>query len=370
MTTPADSPSPTPPVLGRLTLGVVIATYDRPDSLRELLGDLAEQVTERPFRVVVVDDGGHADLDSVRPVAPPFDLRFIRRDNGGPGAARHCGIEALDTDVIVIVDDDMRVATDFVQSHWDAHQRGAEVVYGFIAPPDDLDRAPLFARFHQRAIDQWLELYRAGTTPSGGRLCTGNVSMRRGAYVAVGGFDLTLVRCEDRDLGLRLEERGCRFAMVEAARSEHRSDHRDAGAWRRRNVVYGRSDEVIARKHPRRADVSPWSFLDELPYVVRPLLVSAALAPRLLGPVGAAAYRVAELADRRAAVGPAMKLVGLTYGLDYYRGVGLQGGGARAAWRSLRAHRRLRGVTVRPRLDVSNVASSAPLRQTATDVAS
>jgi hypothetical protein len=242
---------------------------------------------------------------------------------------------------VVIVDDDMRVGPGFLQAHLDAHRAGAEVVYGWIATDDDVSGEPLFTRYHQRSIDQALVEYRAGAAPSGARLCTGNVSFRRSGYQAVGGFDLSLVRCEDRDLGIRMEAAGMRFVLADDARSEHRSDHDSLPGWRRRNAVYGRSDVSIARKHPTVAEVSPWAFFDELPAVVRPVLVGAAMVPSVGHVVGSACYAVARRIERRAS-GPAMTLVGLCYALDYYGGVGQACGGAAAAlrsWRNWRAHR-------------------------------
>ena len=60
---------------------------------------------------------------------------------------------------------------------------------------------PLFERMHARLLSRQWERFRSGEEPPRGiHVCTGNVSLRRADYFAVGGFDSTLARSEDREL--------------------------------------------------------------------------------------------------------------------------------------------------------------------------
>ncbi len=328
-----------------LQVSVVIATYNRAESLGRLLIDLTDQALAAlhpsEVEILVVDDGGNHDVASVLPARSPFDLTLVTQANGGPAVARHAGIASSTGAVVIVLDDDMRIGPGFVQAHLDAHVAGADVVYGLIE--GDKGKGPLFARYHQMHIDRWLDECRAGAAPRGDRLCTGNVSFSRNAYVSVGGFDPNLIRCEDRDLGIRLEQAGYRFTYCESALSTHESGIHDRSDWRRRNEIYGESDVVISAKHAQRAALSPWAFLAELPTVVHPLLIAVAAFPVLSRPLGAVVYRVGERFDRAGMDSVAMRLAGLTYGVDYYGGAGRRWGSTRRAvaalteWRSSRA---------------------------------
>jgi GT2 family glycosyltransferase len=328
-----------------LDLTVVIATYNRRGSVATILGDLAGQVGLKEgtasFDVIVVNDGGNIDVAAEVPTDLEFRIRVVSRTNGGPANARHSGISLADAAIVIIVDDDMRLDPGFVAAHLGAHVSGAEVVYGVIEA-DHSSKAPLFTRFHDKSIDRWLERYRGGATPQGELLCTGNVSFRRAAYDAIGGFDRSLVRLEDRDLGIRLELAGHRFAFAGNAISTHRSDHADVGVWRKRSRLYGTSDLLIARKYPQRADLSPWSFLGELPKVVHPLLLVAACAPKTARPLGGLTYALAQGVDRVGKGSAAVKLAGLTYGIDYYSGVGQGWGSAKVALAELKRWKAMR----------------------------
>lgn len=328
-------------------VSVVVATYNRLDSLLWLLHDLR---TQKPidgyFEVVVVDDG------SARAVAPevaarvyPFPVRVLTRPNGGPAIARHAGIEAAGGDWIVIVDDDMTLPETFLAAHVDAHhveesEALVDVVLGHIRGPEDRSTLSLFERFHQHSLDRFVEAHRHGLLRlDGGRLCTGNVSFRKVDYLAVGGFDRSLGRLEDRELGIRLEAAGYSLAFCEEAWNEHRSDHEDAATWRRRSGLYGELDTVIAAKYPGNAAVSPWAFLPQLPPISRPVAVLAALVPAL-GRTGAAvAYWVGLQLDRRGRPSMALHGASVCYALDYYAGVGRGLASPRAVVRSLRLWR-------------------------------
>jgi glycosyltransferase involved in cell wall biosynthesis len=308
----------------RVAVSVVVATYNRPDGLSGLLRDLSGQdLGDANFEVVVVDDGG---TENVIPLLGSteyaFPLTVVRQGNGGPGQARHRGISHSHGEVVVIVDDDMHVGPRFLAEHLACHAGGADVVLGHIVSPN-VPTLPLFERFHMEVLERSATEFESGQSrPEGIRLCTGNVSFRRSAYDAVGGFDLSLVRCEDRDLGLRFEVAGYVFAFSTDARSEHQSDHEDVGVWQKRSRLFGELDTKISRKHPTHRTASPWSFFPKLPMFLRPLLLVAACFPKAGATAGARSYRLGLRIEKTGRTKIAMSLASLCYALEYFSGVG------------------------------------------------
>jgi glycosyltransferase involved in cell wall biosynthesis len=336
------------------SVSVVVATYNRLDGLRSLLVDLCAQNCDRgSFEVVIVDDESKIPVTlevADRAVATqsdgvlPFGLRLFRRTNGGPGVARDTGIQEALGQIVVILDDDMRIDPGFLRAHTDRHQTGATVVLGNIQTPRE-GELPLFERFHMGTIDKFVAAVGRGEpVVEGARLCTGNVSFRRSAYAHVGGFDTNLRRCEDRDLGIRFELAGENIVFGEAAVSQHKSDHTDVATWRKRNRLYGELDTTIAAKHTSLPKVSPWAFLAELPRMATPVGLLSATFPALGNLGGSIAYRIAAVLDRRAKTQFALRLAGLSYGLDYYAGVGKAFQSPRGSMRMLRSYRSFRKI--------------------------
>ncbi|MGD9755085.1 MAG: glycosyltransferase [Acidimicrobiia bacterium] len=303
-------------------ISVIIATYNRVASLERLLDDLAAQ--ELPggwqLEVVVTDDGGaQPAAEQVAGHRLADRLRVLTQANAGPAAARHRAIVHSHGSVLLCLDDDMRVDADFVAGHLRHHQRGAEVVLGRIDDASDGAVRPLFHRLHQRYLDGKGDAG-AGAPARGVQLFTGNVSFRTERYHEVGGFDVRLRRCEDRDLGVRFEQAGCRIVSGADVAARHCSDHEDAAGWRRRTEEWGALDQAIAER--RAGAASPWAVLRELPAPFAPVAVAAATAPRAMSPVAGAAYRLGELLARFGLEGPALQAAAITYAVDYFRGVG------------------------------------------------
>lgn len=329
------------------SVSVVIATYNRLLSLLSLLRDLSKQTlpTER-FEVVVIDDGSN---DPVAPhlekLGPPFALRFERQHNQGQAAARQRGALLACGEVIVVLDDDMQVPPGFLEAHLALHDAGARVVLGHIAAPDDVEERALFERFHLQILRRFVEGFRSGhVVPRGVHLCTGNVSFRRVDFLAVGGFDGSLQRSEDRELGIRLEKHGATFAFGDDAVSYHRTDHEDLEVWLSRAFRYGLYDRRIARKHEDVESADPWRFLFLVHPLSRPLLLFTVAAPGAGKHLARGGMRVAFWLDDTGLSRTAISATTLVYGVEYFRGMRSDAGSLPRALLDLARYLEKRGL--------------------------
>jgi len=101
----------------RPSLSVVIPTYNRPELLAQCLeGFAGHTVPPESLEVVIVDDGLDVPLD---PVLAAFEgrlnLRFERRDHGGPAAARNVGVVLASADHLILFDDDQSPLPDMAE---------------------------------------------------------------------------------------------------------------------------------------------------------------------------------------------------------------------------------------------------------------
>jgi GT2 family glycosyltransferase len=313
-------------------LSVVLATFNRPASLVRLLRQLAGQTLDpHEFEVVVVDDGSEPPVEAaLRELHPPYSLTLVRQANAGAAAARHQAVLAARGEILVITDDDMQVPPEFLAAHLALHPTGSRrVVMGRMRDAPQLGQMPLFERFHARLLAR-----RDPTRLRGNALCTGNASLRRADYLAVGGFDVSFRLSEDMDLGLRLEQAGVELLFSEPAYTVHHSDHGDFAAWRRRAFAYGQYDVRIARKYPRLAHADPWRFFFGNALAKRPFALAAAVSPRSARRLGDLVLRSALLLDRIGLGRLAVLSVGVLWELEYFAGVRTQIGALTEAWRS------------------------------------
>jgi GT2 family glycosyltransferase len=312
-------------------VSVVLATYNRRELLERLLRQLAAQtLPPGQFEVVIVDDGSPAPVGDVRDLASPCNVTLIRQANAGAAAARHRGAFAARGEVLVITDDDMQVAPDFLEGHLARHEAGSRrVVVGRIRSSAQLSEMPIFERFHAALLDRWGQRRLHGDA-----VCTGNMSLRRADYLAVGGFDTSLERAEDIDLGFRLEQAGVEIVFSEEATSVHDSDHTSFAVWRRRAVLYGRCWTRMGRKYPRLLRADPWHAFYGHSAAKRPFVMLAVALPALGALLAYATQHAATTADRLGLDRLALSLTSLLWELEFFRGVRQETGDLRTSIRS------------------------------------
>lgn len=312
-------------------VSVVIATYNRLPMLERLLANLAEQTLEpSSYEVVVVDDG------SREPVAPaltgkqlPYHLHVETQANAGQAAARHNGVQHARGDLLVFTDDDMQVGPDFLAQHLSSHPEGSRrAVLGAIKAPPDEGKKPLWERWHQKLLESFTDRCMKGVKPRGNNVYTANFSTRRADYLAVGGFDVTLRRFEDAELGLRLEKAGVEIAFNADAVTLNSSDHTSWANWKRLTELYGISETRVSHKHPDLRHASPWRFWPDLNRVSKPLLFATSIVPPVSRSVVKPVFLVAQAAEKLGFEAAAMAGTTLVYGMNYYRGVRVELGSA------------------------------------------
>jgi glycosyltransferase involved in cell wall biosynthesis len=114
-------------------LSVVVATYNRAETIKVTLRKLAEQtLSTSSYEVIVVDDGSPDNTkDVVTAAIPhlPYELRFYRHENRGPGATENRGILEAKGDVILLIADDIHLEPTALEAHFRIHEEHPETTY-------------------------------------------------------------------------------------------------------------------------------------------------------------------------------------------------------------------------------------------------
>lgn len=331
-------------------LSVVIATYNRPQSLVRILGELAAQtLAKNRYEIVVIDDGSK---EAVSPAVDAFlntregkDLRVHveRQKNAGAAAARQRGAEIAQGEVLVILDDDMLVPRSFLESHLAEHANGHDkrVVMGRLKADGKVAEMPLFERFYATMLDRTADQVRANQkTLRGPDLYTGNLSLSRALFFEAGGFDTSFGQIEDAELGVRLEKCGATFHLSEEAFTIHASDHTSRDKWLARSIKDGLFWTRLARKHPEAAHANPWRFLTAVNPLSRPVLGLVVALPGLAKPLAHTAFGAASAADKVGLGRLAAAATTLVYGIQYFHGVRTETGSIGDVFREYRAFRK------------------------------
>jgi glycosyltransferase involved in cell wall biosynthesis len=173
--------------------------------------------------VVVVDDGSPDDTfaraEAMRPRMSDIDLKVIRQDNAGAGAARNRALVEAATPFVAFLDaDDEWLPNKLARSM----ARLGEGNYVLVAH-DSVEvrdgrerRLHCAARFRAHQAAPYVGLYRRGF------IDTSTVVVRRDAVAAAGGFDTTLANGQDFALWLAILARpGARFLVFDEVLSRY-----------------------------------------------------------------------------------------------------------------------------------------------------
>jgi len=106
-----DSP---PNLPDEVPVSVVVATFDRPDDLRNCLHHLTSQQTKRQVEIVVVDN--HPESGLTPPVIQEFlGVVLVSEPRQGLAYARNAGFIASSGEILIATDDDVTVPPDWLE---------------------------------------------------------------------------------------------------------------------------------------------------------------------------------------------------------------------------------------------------------------
>jgi hypothetical protein len=254
---------------GRITVSVVLSTYNRARYLPDALDSLLDQ-TRPPDEIIVVNDGS---TDNTNDVAVRYRgrVRYFRQPrNCGKSVALNYAIPLAQGSHICIFDDDDVALPDAIQSHVDALECHPEAVfsystnYVFAGNGDIWDRS----KWKLRRLPPWtnqeffLQQAMKMTTTLQGML------IPKLCFQDVGYFDVRLLRCQDLDMLLRLARN---FVALDLQKPtfvlrDHdgpRGPERELHAEAQRTVVWLRHERTILREMRDRYPLS--AYLPHVP---------------------------------------------------------------------------------------------------------
>lgn len=207
---PEPAPSNGPEV------SIIVPAYNAGEEIRKCLEALLNQQTERPYEIIVVDDGS---TDNTPQIVKGFaEVRLLQQDNAGPAAARNRGIEAAEGRIILFTDDDCVPVPDWLE------QMVAPLLTGDAAGAKGAyltHQESLTARFVQVEYEEKYDRLKNFETID--FVDTYSAAFRRRALLECGGYDETFstASAEDVELSFRMSRRDYRLVFTPRARVWH-----------------------------------------------------------------------------------------------------------------------------------------------------
>lgn len=195
----------------------IIPVYNRPDEVDELLQSLTQQGV-KDFEVVIVEDGSAIPCKDVADrYASQLSLRYLCKENGGPGPARNYGAAHAEGEWLIILDSDVVLPTGYLEAVEQELLR--EPCDAFGGP----DRAHVSFSPTQKAINYAMTSFFTTGGIRGGKKKLDkfyprsfNMGIRADVYQSLRGFS-PMRFGEDIDLSTRIFEQGYRCRLFPEA---------------------------------------------------------------------------------------------------------------------------------------------------------
>ena len=238
-------------------LTIVIPTYNHSELLGECLESLQSQ-SGAAIKVLVVDDGSEEDI--AKYVTDNFtgaDVLTLPK-NDGFAKAVNVGIKAIDTEFVMLLNNDMTLEPDCIETMMRVMN---EKVWDMIAPlvvwkddPDTVYSAGDLVRVNGRPESHGFRTRRG--TPENPHsvfgVSAGAALYRRDAFEKVGMFDETFVAYfEDADWCFRARLMGLTAGVTEDAVARHVGSASQSGAtWWRTRQCYRNLPMLVMKNFP------------------------------------------------------------------------------------------------------------------------
>ncbi len=225
-------------------ISVVVPACNAEGMIGECVAALRGQDFDRPYEIIVVDDGS---TDRTAAEAERAGARVITIPNSRPAAARNVGIRAAAGEIVCVTDADCVPRPDWLRQITAPFADPAVVAckgtYTTTQPQ-------LVARFVQLEYEDKYDLLRGEETID--FIDTYSAAYRRDVLLANNGFDEWFDYLEDQELSFRLAARGYRMVFQESAVVAHRHSATPAAYLRKKGII-GYWKAQVVRRFPGRA---------------------------------------------------------------------------------------------------------------------
>ena len=270
-----------------LTLSVVMPTYDEPERLKAALKSLSQQdYPHEATQIIVVDDASpHLDSERLHTAVAPLQLQLLRNEqNQGRARTRNTALRVASGEIVVFLDSDMIVGTNFLRAHAQRHQTHAEAVFvGNVRFASEIPNTSLTRYIEGRGVHRVDE----DKPIPFNCFVTGNSSVRRSTLLRVGFFDedLTAYGGEDLELGYRLHLAGIPLYYAPEALSYHYHLRSLEPLCRLMQTYGNKSIPILLNKHPELDAVLRLDFIRASAFSPRRLALQLALLPPIHYPI-------------------------------------------------------------------------------------
>jgi len=207
----------------KLSFSLIIPVFNRPDEIRELLESLLHQSYDKPYEIVIVEDGSVTTSKTViEDYKEKLNITYLFKNNTGPGDSRNYGMQRANGNYFIVLDSDCVIPVNYLKKV--AASLNSNYVDCFGGP----DAAHRTFSNVQKAINYAMtSIFTTGGIRGNKKTVdkfqprSFNMGISKKAFKESGGFG-NIHPGEDPDLSMRLWNKGYKTKLISEAFVYHK----------------------------------------------------------------------------------------------------------------------------------------------------
>lgn len=227
-----------------MRISIIIPTYNAEQTIGETIdGILSQDYPSSDYEVIVADN---MSTDSTKKIVSGYPVKYVFAGTKGAAAARNAGVAASQGEWLIFLDSDCVPCEGWLKSfasvfdNHNVHAAGGRIV----AFPDD---NPI-SKYLADDVFFCNQNEKMTTNVPMPFILTGNGAYKKAVFDRLGGFDESLIICEDKDLSWRLLKAGYEMKYVSEAVVTHRH-FTTVKSFAGKMFNYGYGLVVVYKKH-------------------------------------------------------------------------------------------------------------------------
>lgn len=241
-----------------LNFSIIIPVYNRPLEIEELLQSLTNQYFNKPFEIIVVEDGSTQTCQHiVENYKNSLNVHYFFKENSGAGASRNFGMRRAKGNYFLIFDSDCIIPKHYLNEVEQALTTNFTDAFG--GP----DKAHINFSNFQKAVNFSMTSYTTTGGIRGKNKAVGkfqprsfNMGISKVAFEKTKGFNLMKIG-EDIDLTFRLWENSFSTQFIANAYVYHKR-RANSLQFFKQTFSFGKARPFLNRKYPQTSSITYW----------------------------------------------------------------------------------------------------------------
>lgn len=227
-------------------VSIIVAVFNGEKVIDDCVQSLlAQDYPKDKYEIIVVDNNSK---DRTKEVIKKYPVRCVSEDKiQGPSAARNAGADVAKGEFLAFFDADQVAEENWLKKileGWEDNKYGAFAGRNVHTNSKKNILGEYWEGVKSKNIEEKQQDFAKVNYFAGG-----NIALKQDVFMEIGGFDVSMITCEDIDMGLRLQKETRFLIKYNNDAIAYHKERQDMASLLKREFGFGYGSALLERKH-------------------------------------------------------------------------------------------------------------------------